>query len=198
MSSPVPPLNLGPRWLREKINELSRRIEDCKPVPGIGINISDGPGGKAISSISAVSGNSNSGIAHPFKTYIRPDPDNAGQFQAMVESGSNVYNGLGNWGNTSVTGLGAWFNAVENDYIYLAGTVSSGTVTGIYLGFGQTLPGRIVLGGDPPEQTGFSYLIARIRKDANGDMYVEQNCFTHLTLLDVCLAGVSCKYPFAV
>lgn len=195
---PLPQLKKGPKWLRESVSGINAAIVKNRPVAGVGTKVYDSPGGRVIDSDSSTGSALASSAIHPFKTYLRTDPENPEQYQAKVFLGSNLYNGLGNWSNTAITGLDSWFNVSENDYIYLTGAYVDSVLETVDVDSGSSLPGRIVITtGDNPTQTSWTTRIARILV-IDDAWTVEQNLFQHLTLLEECVASVSVEYPFPV
>lgn len=133
-------------------------------------------------------------LLHPFQVTLEFDPDEE-EWSATVFTG-NLYNGLENWGNTTITGLGAPFTVVENDHIWLEATYDSGDIDTVEVNSGSSLPDRITSSGSPAVQDSWVTRIARVVSNGSGGLKVEQILFTHLTLLQRCVANVSIEYPY--
>lgn len=195
-------LKKGPAWLRNALNERDTFLQGQKPVAGIGTTVVDSPGGRVVNIHHATLPPPDLSN-HPFKTVIRNKPDEENKYQAKVALGSNLYGGLGNWSNITIVGLDDWFDVEIDDYIYLAGTYTSGSLTAVEVDSGPSLPGRIVFtSGGTPTQVSWATRISRVlnlEPDAESPVpVVEQNLFFHLTMTVVCVAGNSAEYPFPV
>jgi hypothetical protein len=202
------------KWLRIIFDILTQlwRGENVNKGPNIRIR-QYGLGGYSISGANQPGG---SGVAggSPWQVTMRPDPDNPGQFQAMVNVNSDLLNSLcpNDW--TAVTGLGSWFPLIANDviwiYIIVAGssgyfTVTSGTIQSYGMGnsgFNPSLyawdnTGGYVQndGGSPPNQIAANVMIAYTQPDTNGNPYLFQACSTHLMMRNLNIDGEAAIFP---
>ena len=131
--------------------------------------------------------------AHPFQ--VRLETDDEGTPLYIIEFNSNLYTGLANYDKLSITGLN-FLNVASTGFLSLFGVVSNGIVTSASIVGPEEIPSdRIdIVSG---EQSSFNYQIAYIFEEGE-TLLVRQLCFQDLTLIDICVNGVSCKYPFAV
>jgi hypothetical protein len=150
---------------------------------------------KPFSDLSLDGGGTASGsvMAHPFQ--VRLETNDEGTPLYIIEFNSNLYTGLTNYNKLSITGLN-FLNSASTGFLSLFGVVNDGVVTSASIVGPEEIPSdRIdIVSG---EQSSFNYQIAYIFED--GDAFrVRQLCFQDLTLIDVCVNGTPCKYPFAV
>ena len=132
-------------------------------------------------------------VAHPFQ--VRIESDNDGNPTYIIELNSNLYRGLRNFEKQNIT----WPNfpsTPSEGFLSLFGVVSNGVVTSASIQGPEAVPSdRIDFVSS--QQTSFNYLIAYLFK-AGDSWKVRQLCFQDLTLIDICVNGVPCRYPFAV
>ena len=130
---------------------------------------------------------------HPFQVRLETDDEGAPLYR--VELNSNLYTGLANYNKLNITGLD-FPNTASTGFLSLFGVVINGVVTEAQIVGPIDIPSdRIdIVDG---EQSSFNYQIAYIFKDGE-TLLVRQLCFQDLTLIDTCVSGVSCRYPFAV
>lgn len=136
-------------------------------------------------------------VAHPFQVRIESDED--GNVKYIIELNSNLYKGLRNFDKQNITGLN-FPSTPSTGFLSLFGVVSNGVVTSASIQGPEATPSdRIDIqgSGKNAEQNSFNYLIAYLFQD--GDSWkVRQLCFQDLTLMNSCVNGLSCIYPFAV
>lgn len=144
-----------------------------------------------------VGGGGGNAVAHPFQ--VRLEANEQGVQQYIIELNSNLYKGLGNFDKQSITGLNSP-STPSTGFLSLFGVVDEGVVTSASIQGPEATPSdRIDIQGSGAdrEQNSFNYLIAYLYQD--GDSWkVRQLCFQDLTLMNVCIDGVACVYPFAV
>jgi hypothetical protein len=169
--------NISPQQFNQQNNQSFRR--SIKPSQDLSL---DG-GGTASAAISA----------HPFQ--VRLETNDEGATLYRVELNSNLYTGLANYNKLNITGLD-FPNTASTGFLSLFGVVINGVVTEAQIVGPIDIPSdRIdIVDG---EQSSFNYQIAYIFTDGE-TLLVRQLCFQDLTLVDVCVNGTPCKYPFAV
>ena len=128
---------------------------------------------------------------HPFQVRLET---NEGGTSFVVESASKLYTGLATYSIQSLTG--SFSGTASQGFLFLSASVSNGSVSSVSIvGPAESVGNRITSASG--QQTGFTYPIAYIFLD--GDTFrVRQLCFQDLTLIDICVNGESCRYPFAV
>ena len=170
-----------PEYLPQQFNQQNNQSfrRSIKPSQDLSL---DG-GGTASAAISA----------HPFQ--VRLETNDEGATLYRVELNSNLYTGLANYNKLNITGLD-FPNTASTGFLSLFGVVINGVVTEAQIVGPIDIPSdRIdIVDG---EQSSFNYQIAYIFKDGE-TLLVRQLCFQDLTLIDTCVSGVSCRYPFAV
>ena len=130
---------------------------------------------------------------HPFQVRLETDDEGAPLYR--VELNSNLYTGLANYNKQNITGLN-FPSTPSEGFLSLFGVVSNGVVTSASIQGPEAVPSdRIDFVSS--QQTSFNYLIAYLFK-AGDSWKVRQLCFQDLTLIDICVNGVPCRYPFAV
>jgi hypothetical protein len=197
-----------PTW--EDFNALVDIVSRQKLKQGVGYLISEKPGGTTLNINVPPTPSVN---PTPFQVTTRPDPNNPGQFQAMVNLQSDLLISSQPNKNLTVTGLNTWFPFIANDLISLYIVISkyvvqSATIQSYGMGtttFDPTLAAwssgdnSYVFndGATPPFQIGANIMLAYSTPDALGNPYLVQAQFDHILLENCSIDGYPAIYDFS-
>lgn len=117
---------------------------------------------------------------HPWAIYL-----SANQASVKIELNSNVYKSTGTFETYDVAGLDT-FTSIQMGYVILEASISSGTVDGISVKWGDDgTSERSEWDGDN-NQTKCRIRIGYIYQDANNNWVIRQDVFGQLTLVNTC------------
>lgn len=216
----IPPDKLkGPKWLRDHFHGLARRVEEIKPVAGLGTQVIDSAGGRIINVRGGGGGGPSISAAHPFYVHTLAVDDST---YFGVDPASDLWIGI-SFDKQEITGLltdisdpdDPNWHAATAGICYLAGTLdTTGAITACEIKWGGKLAGESVGTTEilriktedatetvPAYQSQFNVPIARLTSTTVGDVTtwaVEQLAERHLTILDLNINAILCRYPLAV
>ena len=177
----------------------------------IGPLVSEGPGGRMISS--RESEYSTSASSHPFKVLRQNAGTEASpNWEWKVVLGSSLYDSLQPNDKQAITGLDTWFTAIGNDAIWLgvvfnsSGVITSATIDSWGTGDSFDLTAAAWAGsngyceddgGGPAVHQTSRKLIAYSVAGSGGQPILTQSIFHDQVLRSVCIDGRPARYMFA-
>jgi hypothetical protein len=189
----------------EKLNAMVDLSRKNRPLASSSVNVQQTPGGCILTSPIGRGGSSGS-ANHPWKVSVRPKAGFPGEFEAMVNSSSDLLQSLQPNDNQTVTGLGTWFELIADDVIWIEITIDAGEVTGASIdSYGQgdstfdptadayTSDAFVEDDGEAsPSQIKARMLVAF----TDSNISLTQVAFNHVVMRYFCLLGISTAFPF--
>jgi hypothetical protein len=185
---------------RIKLNNIVKGLKSAFIQPGIGYTMTRTNGGTTLN-VKPGKGGSGGGetFNHPFKVFIRKNPDVPNQFQAGVYYYSDLMLSARPNDNLAITGLldasrsTGWSDVYLYDIIHIQlllayneSNVSAITASiqseGLSASATPWTTGSIIEENEDERQTLARYPLASIVSDGNGGLEVRQCVFTHLLL----------------